>query len=314
MPLQIQTVLAATDLTPASEDVLRAAAGLAELLGASLHVVHALETPALPGVAESVLDVQARTHQARRDLKEHCASALRRGVEVRSARIVHDAAEAAIRQRAAEVQADLIVLGPHRHRGVMDRLLGATADRVVRASEVPCLIVRGPLSLPLRRVLVPTDLSAEAEEALREAVGWSSGLGLPPAGEWQGVQLRALHVLPQTSEHTAATAGHDWARSRLRRQVEEARAATGAEAGVVVREGVVQGRAPAEEIVRVAEAERVDLLVVATHGRSAVTTALLGSVASAVARSAPCAVLLVPPAVGRRAERPAVESPAPAAS
>jgi len=52
---------------------------------------------------------------------------------------------------------------------------------------------------------------------------------------------------------------------------------------------------PAREIVEYARANAVDLLVVGTHGRSALEHALLGSVAERVVRRAPCAVLTVRP-------------------
>jgi nucleotide-binding universal stress UspA family protein len=52
---------------------------------------------------------------------------------------------------------------------------------------------------------------------------------------------------------------------------------------------------PAREIVEYARGHAVDLLVLGTHGRSALEHALLGSVAERVVRKAPCAVLTVRP-------------------
>ena len=50
---------------------------------------------------------------------------------------------------------------------------------------------------------------------------------------------------------------------------------------------------PAEEILRVAREERVDLIVMGTHGRTGLRQLLLGSVTEAVARYAPCPVFTV---------------------
>ncbi|HEX4180354.1 MAG TPA: universal stress protein, partial [Caulobacteraceae bacterium] len=50
---------------------------------------------------------------------------------------------------------------------------------------------------------------------------------------------------------------------------------------------------PAEEIVAAAQAWSADLIVIGSHGRSALTQVLLGSVAEAVMRNAPCPVLVV---------------------
>jgi len=50
---------------------------------------------------------------------------------------------------------------------------------------------------------------------------------------------------------------------------------------------------PAEAIVQLAESDQVDLIVMGTHGRTGLTRLLMGSVAEAVVRRAPCPVLTV---------------------
>ena len=54
----------------------------------------------------------------------------------------------------------------------------------------------------------------------------------------------------------------------------------------------VQTGAPAETIARAAAEWRADLIVIGSHGRTGVRRALLGSVAEAVMRNAPCPVLV----------------------
>ena len=51
---------------------------------------------------------------------------------------------------------------------------------------------------------------------------------------------------------------------------------------------------PFQEIVEVAKAQQVDLIVMGTHGRTGLMHVLLGSVAEKVVRLAPCSVLVVP--------------------
>ena len=48
---------------------------------------------------------------------------------------------------------------------------------------------------------------------------------------------------------------------------------------------------PATAIARLAEEEQADLIVMGTHGRTGLTRLLMGSVAEAVVRRAPCPVL-----------------------
>ena len=55
----------------------------------------------------------------------------------------------------------------------------------------------------------------------------------------------------------------------------------------------VEAGDPREVIPQVAEAERVDLVVVGSHGRSGISKLLMGSVASHVVTHSPCSVLVV---------------------
>ena len=63
-------------------------------------------------------------------------------------------------------------------------------------------------------------------------------------------------------------------------------------AGVPVRTAFLEGR-PFVEIIRYARDHKIDLVVIATHGRTGLTHALFGSVAEKVVRKAPCPVLVV---------------------
>ncbi len=64
--------------------------------------------------------------------------------------------------------------------------------------------------------------------------------------------------------------------------------------GRAVKTAIVSG-APAAEITRLAQEEKADLVVVGTHGRTGLQRAVLGSVAEAIVRHAPCPVLVARP-------------------
>jgi len=64
--------------------------------------------------------------------------------------------------------------------------------------------------------------------------------------------------------------------------------------GRTVMQAVIQG-SPKVEIVRYARREEIDLIVLATHGRTGLSHVLMGSVAESVVRTAPCPVLTVRP-------------------
>ena len=160
-------------------------------------------------------------------------------------------------------------------------------------------------------LLVPTDFSAPANDALRYAIE-EAGL--------HNAKLTVLHVLPadtQTDVHyvTGAPApgpqgGFDLlAGGRVGGSVpvsqpEIVRRDRSAEAQTQLRDLVAnafQGAwnvevalgHPADTIVRVAQDRGVDLIVMATHGRTGLQHVLLGSVAEKVVRLAPCPVLTI---------------------
>jgi nucleotide-binding universal stress UspA family protein len=63
--------------------------------------------------------------------------------------------------------------------------------------------------------------------------------------------------------------------------------------GIAVETAFLSGGA-AREIIRYARDKHADLIVIGTHGRTGISRQLLGSVAEAVVRLAPCPVLTVP--------------------
>jgi nucleotide-binding universal stress UspA family protein len=63
--------------------------------------------------------------------------------------------------------------------------------------------------------------------------------------------------------------------------------------GVGIEPLLIERGVPFEEIIRTAKELAVDLIVMSTHGRTAIPHLLIGSVAEKVVRKAPCPVLTV---------------------
>lgn len=142
--------------------------------------------------------------------------------------------------------------------------------------------------LTIKSILVPSDFSDCADGALRYALALN---------ERFGAQLHLLHVVqdpytqPWAPEAFTAPLGdllNDWlaqARNRLSEAVPEAHRHSTLVTTVV--------GSPSAEIVRYAEEQAIDLIVVGTHGRGPIGHALLGSVTERVVRKSPCPVLTV---------------------
>lgn len=129
------------------------------------------------------------------------------------------------------------------------------------------------------RVLVPLDGSDVAEAILSRVEELTAKLGA------EVVLLEVLSeagVLPTTAhqEYNEAKEYLDGITQRLRDQ--------GIEASAAIRYGE-----PAEEIVDYAQANKVDLIAMSTHGRSGVSRWVFGSVAEKVLRGTDVPILLV---------------------
>ena len=111
-------------------------------------------------------------------------------------------------------------------------------------------------------------------------------------------ELMVLHVIPPIPTlpsdphyNFEVPAYQEALRENARRQIEEATRDQTA-SGVKSRTMVSYGD-PAKEIVRIAEEESVDLVVIATHGLTGWQHLVFGSVAEKVVRTAKCPVLTV---------------------
>jgi nucleotide-binding universal stress UspA family protein len=281
-----------------NDPVLAAATRLAERLGAELHALHGYEIP------HSVL----RTHQVlgtpipelrnryERELATRLAAEVHRlspEAKVRSSAVDSPAGEA-IMSTATTAGANLIVVGATRQGPMMRHILGSTADRVIRTSAIPVLVLRPPYVTEFRRVVLTTDLSDPSAVALRRGIDIVAQLGTPHTPEVRCIM---------------ATWVSEWVRpaipsEKLREQAlgELTRFLDKTALPFDNIEPCVRIGDPAKEVVTGAAEWSADLIVVGTRGRSSVSRFLLGSVAGSVLRSAFCNVLVVPASVGRSSE------------
>jgi len=200
---------------------------------------------------------------------------------------------AEILRAAEERPTDLIVLGSHGHSAVARFLLGSVAERVARHAPCAVLLVRGAGTAP-RRVLLGVDGSAGA----RRAADWLKAFPLPI-----GCEVRLVTILPNL---------HDIARERLlltpplvdnsialdvwqREQAETRLNNTAASFAAARKTAVTEIRSgdAALALLGVAADEAADVIVVGSHGQSAVERFLLGSVSQQLLTHAECSVLVV---------------------
>jgi len=122
-------------------------------------------------VALSLADATAQIEQYAEERRRAFAGSLD-SVQLR-AHLRLEAPAQEIAQIAADLEADLVVVGSHGRRGIARWLLGSVAETVVRLAPCPVFVVR-PKALPeeLPRIEPPCPLCLEARRASAGAEYW----------------------------------------------------------------------------------------------------------------------------------------------
>lgn len=281
------------NFSPASEAAIAAGGMLARASGAQVDLLTVVEPPPLYArvitpVQASLADVDRAVAEARDKLE---AVGSRFAAHTVSCEVRVGKPFAELIACCREHGDDLLIVGNPGERGGLERLvLGRTVERVLRNSPVPVLAVRTPLGERPEVILAPTDFSPVSKPALEEAVVL--------ARQW-GSRLVLLHVIEPVTQL------YGWGADLVGGEVylfepeaiePEWKAVLGDLdlSNVRWEQRTEQGLA-ATSISRAAAEYKADLIVIATHGRTALAHALLGSVAEAVLRTAPCSVLSVRP-------------------
>jgi nucleotide-binding universal stress UspA family protein len=301
-------ILVATDLGPASRAAVDLAIELACALDARLHLLHVVdltgEAPLPehtdPAIAPYLERLRARLRQRTDDkavaLEAERARCTLRGISceatLRDGRVWEGVLSAA-------TNADFVVVGPHAQGHVEvalgalgERLLGSTADRVVRHANRPVWVVparddeRAPS--PLQALLVGVDFSPASERALALAAGLVARAG---------AMLHVGHVLPPPVVDLDAY-GDDIEKLRaavVRNAHTKLEALAARFPGVETHVHVCDG-AEDVQVQLSALARRVDAsaLVVGAHRRSALGHLVLGSTTERCLRRCTRPVLVVP--------------------
>jgi nucleotide-binding universal stress UspA family protein len=194
---------------------------------------------------------------------------------------------------AAEREPALVVIGRHGRRGFANLLIGSTAERVVRCSVSPVLVVHSTSAGPYERPMLAVDLDG-MEQQVAEAV--------LPLLDPTVRELAVVHAFDYPFEGLLRATGESQERiNRLRTRyehdtIERINTSLTALTDRGIRPVTEFVRAdPREAILQKIREKKSDLVCLGTRSRSAVETLLVGSVAETVVRSAPCDVLVTRP-------------------
>jgi nucleotide-binding universal stress UspA family protein len=227
-----------------------------------------------------------------RTLDEYAENLKATGMRV-SSEILLENPRRGIPKAASEWKAELIVMGSHGNGAFVRLLMGSTAQAVLRHAGCSVEIVReGRRKSGGMKVLVPTDGSECAEEALRDVAAqpWPDGtevrvICVPEVPVLDGV----YPYYPPELVLEAAAANDAHAREAIQRG-----ACILKKAGLSVMQEVLEPReSPVRAILGMADVWGADLIVMGSHGRRGFDRYVMGSVSESVALHAHCSVEVV---------------------
>lgn len=294
--LQIRNVLVPVDFSAPSLRALEFALPLIKHFGADLHLVHVFATDhpfsglvGMPFILPE-LEISRSIHEQLKDVAQKYSIDLR----PENLHVVKGRAFEEICRLGRDTDIDLIVLATRGNTGLKHLALGSTAERVVRYSSCPVLVMHGAKPtggvLGFHKILAPVDFSECSMQGLAYAKGFAKHF------KSKITLLNSVHFpyyvasdeygrfdLPGLTQHAEI-----FARDQMRDLFEKTDWN-----GLEVETSLQTGH-PGQQICEHARDSDVDLIVIPTHGSTGLTHLLLGSVAEYVVRHAHCPVLVVP--------------------
>jgi len=265
----------------------------------TFHLYHPTDVTLVHGVDlgffEQPIMAQAGNLQGYDDFRNAMVDAGRRLLEraadmipsyIEGARTINEIGSPAqvILDSADAVSADLITMGARGRSRVAEAVLGSVSHRVLSHATRTTLIVKGP-ARPIQRVLVAVEGPSDADRIIR----WLTGHHFV-----NPVEICVLNVVVPVgleSPYDALGARTWW--EGVETYAEEFVKGTSAkllDSGYTVSTKVAVGN-PATVIEE--QAESMDLVVTASHGRTGIARFLMGSVSHTVVHHVSCPVLVV---------------------
>jgi nucleotide-binding universal stress UspA family protein len=287
-------LLVTLDGSPLAEQVLPMALSLCRTFGARLTLVSVLQAR---GSFQLLPTTESQMEADRLENEGYLSQVVSRigvnSVEVNYAIGVGPVAET-VNTLAQDLQADMIVMSTRGRSGIQRLLVGSVAGSIIQLSTKPILLIR-PLTQQngkpseFKRLLVVLDGSEFAERVLPYA------RMLDPSFEGE-ILLLTVPEVPEAATYGvmagAVEALRTEAETQARSYLENVAAVLHGE-GFRVR-AIVTGSRPAETITHISEREKVDMVLMATHGRGGLDRVYLGSVAERLVQQTKVPLFLLP--------------------
>lgn len=287
---RFDSIVAATDFSRDAHYAAERAARICAGTGARGTLLHVVELPWLDTLkrlvklpadvdASAVTEATSNLESLAHELQGRTGAQLTTSVRV--GHVLDTVLETAAGHR-------LLVLGARGTHPVRDFAVGTTAERIIRTTDQPTLVVRRAAQRPYRRALVAVDFSPHSRRALECALGIGDDVEVHLVHIFDAPLVEQMHFAGVSEEIMAEF------RDKARQEAEAAMRDFVAEADA---DGRVQtciergDHAPTQLLAKARELE-ADLVVVGKHGKSLAERLLLGSVTLHLMSDAPADVLV----------------------
>jgi nucleotide-binding universal stress UspA family protein len=296
--IELRRILCPIDFSDASRRALDHAVAIAKWYGSDITLLHVSALAPVAPIApypgsmppELIGLTQVDKDRLFSDLEAFAEREKAAGVRVTPA-LREGSAASEILEAAERLPADLLVMGTHGRTGFDRWLLGSVTEKVLRKARCPVLSVppHAPDAVPLpvffKKIVCPVDFSTSSMTALTYALSLA---------QQADAELIVLHVieLPPDIHGVGPLDLAEYRRvyeEESRRRLSEAVPAE-ARTYCTVREAIVTGK-PYREILRVADDQQSELIVMGVQGRGAADLLFFGSTTQHVVRQATCPVL-----------------------
>jgi nucleotide-binding universal stress UspA family protein len=268
----LKKLLVCTDGSPASEGAVNAGIKLGAFTAARVCLLGVINSPEIFGTIPSIPEVvKELEEQALQRLEEYQKRAAAAGVTLETAVVSGITVADAILEEVGARKPDWLIMGRKGRTGLDRLLMGSVVKQVIGSSPCPVLVVPRQAPLEFNKIMVAHDCSVFGEAAWRETI---------PLAAKANAEVIAVSVARDSSRQADCQIALQHLEASAERH------------GIRLQSSLLEGR-PFEQIIQAAHEEKVDLIVLGSHGRSGLARLLMGSVAERVTATVNCPVLVV---------------------
>lgn len=279
---ELSKILVATDLTPASQDVVSLGVTIARKFHSQVILI-----TVIPEIHTSSISPDAIKQGVVKLLKEAGDVISKEGIASVETEVAIGSAFDQIVKYAVDRDVNLVVIGAGDKKETDKYQLGVTAEKVMRACPKPVWVTKRGCAPDLGNILVPVDFSDASERALRNAVLMAKSFG---------AKLTVLHVVEGLSNvypGRPIVKPDEQGSFKKEQETEFARFLQRFDFHGVNWTKVVLTGEPSEEILKTARDMKEPLIIMGSEGRTGLSRILMGSVAEKVVRELPCSMVTV---------------------